>query len=300
MRIRAANEDQDLAVIQRLYDVLFPAPIPKAAHVIKTQQVRVAENDAGEVIGFWALSPINGVWVAVVEAHRQHGVGRLLIEDVLEEAARLGLPELTSKVSNTVAGNAFCERFGFKPFVYAVNLSLDLANWDASALTSKLDQAAQSGIRFVTFAELGDNPENRQKLYALNKALAATIPRDQPQEFAGFETYVERRLSPKIMPHEGINIALDGDQWIGMSQLSLEDGYAFNQMTGVLPDYRARGIAQALKLLTIRFGESNHYKIIRTFNDVSNLPMIAVNENAGFRQGERFYLVRRKPIGNAE
>ncbi len=298
MHIRAANED-DVPMMQSLYDAAYPAPVPKAASVIKNQKVRVTENEAGEVVGFWALSPINVLWVAVVEAHRRHGVGRLLMEDALEEARSLELPELTSKVMDTVEANAFCEQLGFKPFVYAVNLSLDLANWDASVLTPKLDQAMQSGIRFVTFAELGDNLENQQKLYALNKALAATIPRDQPQEFASFETYVERRLTPKIMPHEGINIALDSDQWIGMSQLSLEDGYAFNQMTGVLPAYRGRGIAQVLKLLTIRFGVSNHYPIIRTFNDVSNQPMIAVNENAGFRQGERFYLVRRKLIGEA-
>jgi GNAT superfamily N-acetyltransferase len=296
MHIRAASEDRDLAVIQPLYDASFPAPVPKAAHVIQNQRVHVAENDDGEVIGFCALYQSSSVWVAVVEAYRRRGVGRLLMQDVLEEAARLELPELTSKVSDTLATNAFCQRFAFKPFVYAVNLWLDLANWDASSLTPKLDQARQAGIQFVTYAELGDNPDNRQKLYSLNKALAATIPRDQPQEFANFETYIERRVTAKIMPHEGINIALDSDQWIGMSQLSLEDGYAFNQMTGVLPAYRGRGIGQALKLLTIRFAESNHYQIIRTFNDVSNQPMITVNENAGFRQAERFYLVRRKPI----
>ena len=40
----------------------------------------------------------------------------------------------------------------------------------------------------------------------------------------------------------------------------------------------------------------NDRPIIRTFNDVTNPPMIAVNEKAGFRQGQRFYRVRRKPI----
>jgi RimJ/RimL family protein N-acetyltransferase len=96
------------------------------------------------------------------------------------------------------------------------------------------------------------------------------------------------------MPHEGIFIALDGDQWVGMTQVALEDGVAYNQMTGVLPEYRGRGIAQALKLLLIRFVADNDRPIIRTFNDVTNPPMIAVNEKAGFRLGERFYRLRRK------
>jgi len=68
----------------------------------------------------------------------------------------------------------------------------------------------------------------------------------------------------------------------------------------VLPEYRGRGIAQALKLLLIRFVMQNDRSIIRTFNDVTNPPMIAINEKAGFRQGERFYRVRRKPILKAE
>ena len=61
--------------------------------------------------------------------------------------------------------------------------------------------------------------------------------------------------------------------------------------------YWARGgIAQALKLLLIRFAQQNNRPVIRTFNDVTNTPMIAVNEKAGFRQQGRFRWARRKPI----
>jgi RimJ/RimL family protein N-acetyltransferase len=218
--------------------------------------------------------------------------------DALEYASGLELSELISRVLENSAGKAFCDQFQFKPYVHAVNLSLDLTNWDDSALASKREQAQQAGIQFKTYADFGDNPENQHRLYMLNKTLSATIPRDQPQKFIAFETYVQQRLSNKVLPHEGIFIALDGDAWIGMAQISLEEGYAFHHMTGVLPAYRGRGIAQALKSLTIRFAQLNHQKIIRTFNDVGNHPMIAVNENAGFRQGQRFYLVRRKPINN--
>ncbi len=297
MHIRPANEDHDAAVIQGLYDESFPAPVPKASHIVKNHHVRVAETDDGEVIGFRALSPTNVVWVAVVAAHRQKGIGRLLLQDALEQASALGFTELTSRVdASHIAANAFCERFNFKPFVHAVNLALDLTDWDASLLTASLDKTQQAGIQFVTFAEVGDNAENRQRLYLLNKTLSATIPRDQPQEFIDFETYVQRRLSSKTMPHDGIFIALDNHEWIGMSQMSLEQDFAFSQMTGVLPQYRGRGIAQALKHLSIRFAQHNNYTLIWTFNDVGNQPMITVNEHAGFRQEQRFYLVRRKPV----
>jgi GNAT superfamily N-acetyltransferase len=301
MHIRPANEASDLNVIQRLYDASYPEPIPNAHQVVKNAQVRVAQADDGEVIGFRMLSPYKTVWVAVVAEYRRRGIGRLLMEDALEQAFALGLTELTSRLLDSeVAGNAFCERFKFKPFVHAVNLALDLTTWDQSVLSPKLDQAQQNSIQFVTFAELGDNPANRHKLYSLNKTLAATIPRDQPQEFIDFETYVARRVDNNTMPHGGIYIAVEGDQWVGMSQMSLEEDHAFQQMTGVLPDYRERGIAQALKFLVIRFAAQNNQTIVRTFNDVGNQPMIAVNESAGFRQGQRFYLVRRKPLSDVQ
>jgi GNAT superfamily N-acetyltransferase len=300
MHLRPANEN-DLHIIQRLYDKAYPEPVPQAGQVIKNAHVRIAENAAGEVVGFRTLWSTNAVWVAVVADHRRNGVGRLLLEDTLAQAADQGLSELTSRVyALNNAGMAFCERFKFKPFVHAVNLSLDLTGWDESSLLPQLVKARESGIRFLTFADIGDTPENRHRLYALNKTLSATIPRDQPQEFVSYETYVERRLSNKTMPHDGIFIALDGDEWVGMTQISLEESYAFNQMTGVLPDYRGRGIAQALKLLLIRFVQRHKHSLIHTFNDVGNQPMITVNENAGFRRGEQFYLVRRKPVLDAE
>jgi ribosomal protein S18 acetylase RimI-like enzyme len=281
--------------IEALYDPLMPWPIPNAQRAVKEQHVRVAEAQDGSVVGFRVLTKGSFVWVAVAPVQRRQGVGSRLMEDVLQQAAELGLSELTSQVDErNTAGNAFCERFNFKPFLHAVNLALDLRDWDEAALAPMLDQAKAGGIAFMTYAEMGDTEENRQRLYELNKMLSATIPRDQPQAFVPFDSYVKGRLASKHMPHEGIFIALDGDQWVGMTQVSLEEGVAFNQMTGVLPQYRGRGIAQALKLLLIRFVADNDRPIIRTFNDVTNPSMIAVNEKAGFRQGERFCRVRRR------
>ncbi len=297
MQIRPADHAHDIDSMQKLYDDSFPTPVPNASKVIESQHVRVAETDDGTLIGFRALSALGFLWIGVVESYRQQDIGQMLLEDSLQQAADLGLSELTSKVDDSAAGGVgFCARFAFKPYVHAVNLALNLADWDESPLTPKLAQAQAAGITFVTFDTLGDTDANRQRMYALNKALAATIPRDEPQVFPSFDTYAERRISNPIMPHAGIRIALAGDQWVGMSQVSMEEGYSFQQMTGVLPEYRGHGVAQALKLLSMRFVRDNGQPVVYTFNDVGNAPMIAVNENTGFRRGERFYLVRRKPV----
>ena len=292
MKVRPAHDDQDMAVVQGLYDNFFPAPFPKASILLMPQGVRVAELPDGKVVGFRAISPVGFVWVAVLAEHQRRGIGSLLMNDALEYASESGMTELTSRVNDAHAGGrAFCERFEFKPSLHMVNLELDLMNW-----TDAASEETAQGIVFKTYAEYEDSDANRQRLYALNKALSATVPRPEPQPFVDFNTYVQRQLTPERCPHNGISLAVDGDQWIGMTQISLHEGYAFVEMTGVLPENRGQGIAHALKRLSIQFAQENNRHIIKTFNDVSNVPMIAVNEKSGFQRGNGFYFVHRKLV----
>jgi GNAT superfamily N-acetyltransferase len=297
INLRSANNEQDADVMQGLYNEAYPGPIPNVQTILTTQDVRIAEADDGCIAGFRALSPGHFVWIAVSADHQRKGIGTLLMNDVLEQVSKSGASELTSRVANSQkAGLAFCQKFGFTPYLHMVNLELDLTTWDDSALIPALRNVADQGIQLKTYADYGDREENRQRLYELNKALSATIPRDEPQPFADFDTYVQRRILPPAYHHNGIFLAVDGDTWIGMSQISLHESHAFQEMTGVLPDYRGHGVAQALKLLALQFARHNNQRIIKTFNDVSNAPMIAVNEKIGYQRGESFYFMRRKPL----
>lgn len=290
MKVRPANDDHDMAVIHGLYNDFFPAPFPKASSLLMLHGVRVAELPEGKVVGFRAVSPVGFVWVAVIADYQRRGIGSLLLNDALEYASESGMTELNSRVNDAhVGGRAFCEQFEFKPYLHMVNLELDLMNWNTSA---HYEETAP-GIAFKTYADYEDSDANRQRLYVLNKALSATVPRAEPQPFMDFNTYIQRQLTRETCPHNGIYLAVNCDQWIGMSQISLHEGYAFVEMTGVLPEYRGQGIAQALKRLTVQFVQQNNRRIIKTFNDVSNAPMIAVNEKSGFRRGNGFYFMRR-------
>ncbi len=294
MKIRDSDA-RDTAAIQSLYDAFYPAPAPDVRKLAETYRFRVGENDIGEVAGIMSLSPTGFVWVAVCESDRQQGIGRALMNEALALGIERAAAELTSRVSDTdAAGLAFCAAFDFQPYLHMVNLDLDLQAWDESEFVALLERATATGLAFKTYAECGDSAAHRERLYTLNKTLSATIPRDQPQPFIDFERYVNDRLLPDTFPHEGIFLAVDGDDWIGMSQVSLPARDAFSQMTGVLPAYRGRGIGQALKLLSIRFAKQNGQRSLKTFNDATNAPMIAVNEKLGFRQRGRFYQVRRK------
>lgn len=297
LKLRPLNSEQDAAFVRQLFAAEYPAPVPSAAAVLKAHRIQLAEAEDGSLLGLSTCTATGFLWVAVAESQRRQGVGRLLMQDVLdyvaENAAAGTAPELTTRVGATnVAGLAFCQQFGFEPYLHMVNLDLDLRQWDASKFVPALDSATARGIAFKTYADFEDSEANRQRLYALNKALNATIPRDQPQPFVDFETYVKTRILPST--YEGILLALDGDHWVGMSQISLREGFAFQEMTGVLPDYRGAGIAQALKLHGMQFARRSGLAFVRTFNDVSNAPMIAVNEKIGFQRGQSWFQVRRK------
>lgn len=293
VKLRPMSAEQDATFVQRLFAAEYPAPVPSVAAVLKSHRIQVAEAEDGSLLGLNTRIATGFLWVAVAESHRRGGVGTLLMNDALDYAAQTAAPELTSRVGETnVAGLAFCQRFGFEPYLHMVNLDLDLRQWDALKFVPALDSATARGIAFRTYADFEDSEANRQRLYTLNKALSATIPRDQPQPFVDFEAYVKTRILPST--YEGILLALDGDRWVGMSQITLREGFVFQEMTGVLPDYRGYGIAQALKLLGMQFAQRSGLSFIRTFNDVSNAPMIAVNEKIGFQRGQRWFQVRRK------
>ena len=161
-------------------------------------------------------------------------------------------------------------------------LQLDLAAFDEGPFVASLERNRAVGIRLETFASLGSNDDNRRKLYELNKVCSRDIP--NRGEFYSFEEYVEQRIDvPSFLP-DGVIIALDHGEWVGMCSLSdhLEQGYLFVEMTGVRAEYRERGISLAMKIVAIRFARSRGARVIRTFHDRENLAAIRANEKLGF------------------
>lgn len=83
-----------------------------------------------------------------------------------------------------------------------------------------------------------------------------------------------------------VALALDGDHVVGTSQVSLPQvpgAGAHTNFTGVLRDYRGRGLALALKFLTMEAVHARGIPTMTATNDSSNLPMLAVNRKLGYQ-----------------
>ena len=238
------------------------------------------------------------VGIVVEPATRRRGIGTQLL-DAVRGRVKGVFPEgqlLANFDDSAAATLAFAEAHGFEIQRHMLNMQMDLSTFDAAPFQPAIEQAQASGIRFVTYAELGDTPANQRRMYDLNYTLNRQIPIAEAlrMPFTAFESYVAARLGrPETHKHEGIFIALDGDEWIGFSGISIhrDKGFAFNEMTGVLTAYTGRRLAQALKTLALQFAQTQAVPQVRTFNDAGNAPMLAVNEKLGYQRTDGFYTV---------
>ena len=163
-----------------------------------------------------------------------------------------------------------------------VRLQLDLETFEDAPFEPYLQGCRQSGIDFTTMSDLGDTTECRHALYELNKTCSADIP--ERGEFYTFDEYLSDRIEIPTYHPGGVVLAISNDVWIGMAATSLRPsvGYAFSEMTGVLPSHRGQGISLAMKLLSIRFARSSEMRWLRTFHHPHNEAAIAMNRRLGF------------------
>ena len=183
---------------------------------------------------------------------------------------------------------------GFEEFDRSWNSTLDVLTFDPAPFQRPLPE----GICIQTLSDLPYSEEALQReLYDLEIILLATVPFAEPLTPWPFEVWLERVLTknPYLLP-EGYFVATKDQRLIGLSQLwksgrpqTLQTG-----LTAVLPDYRRRGIALALKVKAAEFAKQYGAKYIRTGNHQVNRPMLAINEAMGFQKEPSMIYMRKE------
>jgi GNAT superfamily N-acetyltransferase len=304
--LRPIQLEADAAQIVRLLNTVNSEPTT-AEHYIEQeseipagtiyQQIGAVDPD-DTMVGFydiwhlpWMPEGEFGLKLLVDPARRGSGIGSRLYDSALAFGQAHGAAKLRSNVrENAPDGRRFAEQRGFQLDRHVFESTIQLADFDLRPFSPAIAAAEATGIRFLTLADAGDTPEARRKVYDLNRRVAADIPGDDGTFFP-FEEFEKMICGAFWYRPEGIFLAADGDAWVGLAMVGTfpETNSMYNMITGVEATYRGRGIAQALKVLSIRYAQQAGAAYIRTNNDSQNAPMLAINRKLGYQPQPGLY-----------
>jgi hypothetical protein len=165
-------------------------------------------------------------------------------------------------------------------------------HWTAP-FAGTIERLEDAGIRFFTWADLEGTADQKRMLYQLYIDAEKDVPADDPYHPPPPEQFQKDILESPAFLSQGLIIAADGSQWVGVTQMLSGDGeVVYHGFTGVLREHRGRNIAVALKLLSIGACQRLQVKQVKTSNDSRNLPMLAINRKLGYTSEPGAYVMR--------
>lgn len=257
---------------------------------------RIVADVEGAVGGYALVARFEGFaegtwWVHVTTRPdlRRRGIGRTLYRAAVAFAQGQGARELQSACKEDAPeAVAWAGRLGFVTERPRAESILDLAAWDAAANTPHVP-----GLQLCTLAEVRSDAV----LHALYAFEAETSP-DNPgfqETLPPFEDWVHAHSCDQ---HTAVALAMDGELVVGASILQTPSDRSrgcYIRYTGVRREYRGRGVARAVKLLSINDAAAKGYPFLWTHNDLENTPILRANERLGFRREAAIYSFR-KPL----
>jgi GNAT superfamily N-acetyltransferase len=236
-------------------------------------------------------------FVAVTTPYRRQGLGRRLAEEVERFAAanRVKWVEAEVKEANLPVALPLVEQRGYAELErYRTSIQIP-ANVDLGGLDALRSWLEANGIETVAFLAIDSLPA-REELYR------STLPiwRDMPHEphvdwqDPSLETFIRSIFERPSVLLDGFFVARAGERIVGQSYLLRRpDGDAEVGDTGVLRDFRRRGIARALKMMVTRYAAEKGIRRVHTDNRTDNAGMLAINRELGFVPGEQVVIVEK-------
>ncbi|MBA2640322.1 MAG: GNAT family N-acetyltransferase [Nocardioidaceae bacterium] len=243
--------------------------------------------------------------LAVVPAARRAGVGTELLEAVVAEGRRRGRRTLTTEAAAPLAGRltalpggAFLDRHGFAVAMtelhYVLRLPVDAALLDL--LTAEVS-GPSGAYRLVSWT--GRCPDEWvESLCRLHETFMDQAPTGDLDVEAERWTVQRLREGEQRMLDQGrttfdtVAVCPDG-QVVGETGLMVQRGMArdggFQSGTLVRPEHRGHRLGLAMKVRNLQrlLAHDDRERLLHTWNEQGNAPMIAVNTRLGFEPVER-------------
>ncbi len=295
--LRPAEPERDFGQLAAWFSILEDDALPeqglKEYYEKRREQTiqRVAENKQGELLGFyWAYNSsmeLCQIDLFVKPEQRKQGVGSRLYEDLEQTVKDTRVKKLHVSIPDTVSeSRAFAEHRGFSERWHFIPMRLNLDTFDDHPYDEVITRLKSAGFQFTSMEELGNTEEAQRKLYILNDTTDLDVPgKNGEHAWSSFEDFQKRVCQTDWFKPGGQMVVIDTvtGNWAAMSAISRFENHAYNLHTGVDRRYRGRKLAQAVKVMALRYARDVlKVKIVHTDHNTMNQPMIAIDRKFGY------------------
>jgi GNAT superfamily N-acetyltransferase len=222
------------------------------------------------------------IWVGVREEACNRGVGSRLYEEAEAHLSDAGAERLTALTDERPEGERFLRKRGFTEGRKERVSALDPATADTSGFDELRARVAREGYGLVRLAEVLDKPHELFECFA---EAGADAPADEPWDRARYDEWRRESLERPDLTFEGSFVIVHEGKPVSLSWLEIdpETRRASNAFTGTMRAHRRRGLGRLVKSATIRWAHQQGIREIVTSNDLTNAPMLALNDDLGYR-----------------
>jgi GNAT superfamily N-acetyltransferase len=231
-----------------------------------------------------------GFMVIVDPEGRRRRVGTSLwrhITDDLELGAVTGWE--SAAWEGDPSGAAWLRHLGFELGSTHQMSELDLATVDTSGFAGAIDAVEAAGVDLVAFGEyVATTPDAAEALYELAIELSCDVPWYEQVAKPALAVWRAEFVDSDLILRDASTVAVSGGRLIGQSTLMRDHhdpGILRTGLTGVVREFRRRGIARAMKMRAIATAAAEARPPdglrIQTGNASQN-PMLQLNLRLGF------------------
>ncbi len=248
----------------------------------------VAAGERGQLP--WMFHPRKfNLEINVNPDYRRRGIGAHLYDQLSASLVPFDPLALRARTREDRADAvAFLEKRGFAEEERDWESRLNPQTARLEPLLPSLENVKAAGIELVSVAVLSQrDPDYRQKLYDLEMEAGEDVPLPEAFTPPDFESWQKREFGDPNLTLEAYLVAVDGERFVGMTQFwrSQTPGAGLhNGFTGLLREYRGRGVAQALKVKNLLWAREQGFEMVKTWNNTHNRAMLHINEGLGFEK----------------